>query len=305
LIPRDSSSTGGGDPGDWRANASPEDLILEGWSQGFLVGSLIIMAAITIANMRRRVLLHKLILLEQLMAMCHGTFCFMHFKGYGWYLSGTATLLYLSWIVHNLVAWMKMKPFFIDQCGSTFKPQTGIWIRNIYLSTLALTVPVNVFQIFNNFRFFNNLDSVLYTAVRPYEPLIRDPWWVFTCLMLFHVIRRSYDTGFVELIRKSPRFSILLAAILLSMSFTAVDIVASIHNFIGSTDGINPWWKLSLVFKCLTDTIMLDDFKTELRKLGIIRIQKQEKRRKSFALDDDDDDFSRDLEFGAAPAAAP
>ncbi|RMD43080.1 hypothetical protein DV735_g2043, partial [Chaetothyriales sp. CBS 134920] len=274
LVPRDS------DTGDWRANASSEDLILEGWSQGFLVGSLIIMAAITIANMRRRVLLHKLILLEQLMAMCHGTFCFMHFKGYGWYLSGTAALLYLSWIVHNLVAWMKMKPFFLDQRGM-FKPRTGTWVRNIYLTSLALTVPVNVFQIFNNFRFFNNINTTLYPSVRPYEPLIRDPWWIFTCLMLFHVIRRCYSTSFVELIRKSPRFGILLAAIMFSISFTALDIVASIHNFIGSTDGINPWWKLSLVFKCLTDTIMLDDFKTELRKLGIIRIQKQEKRRNS------------------------
>ena len=31
---------------------------------------------------------------------------------------------------------------------------------------------------------------------------------------------------------------------------------------------INPYWKLALVFKCLTDNIMLDDFKTALRKLG-------------------------------------
>lgn len=42
---------------DWRANASPENLILEGWGQGFVVGALIIMACITVANMRRRVLL--------------------------------------------------------------------------------------------------------------------------------------------------------------------------------------------------------------------------------------------------------
>lgn len=41
-------------------------LILEAWSQGYMVGSLIIMGAITLANMRRGVLLHKLILLEVL-----------------------------------------------------------------------------------------------------------------------------------------------------------------------------------------------------------------------------------------------
>jgi hypothetical protein len=43
---------------------SPNGLVLEAWAQGFLVGALVIMAAITIANMRKGVLLHKLILLE-------------------------------------------------------------------------------------------------------------------------------------------------------------------------------------------------------------------------------------------------
>jgi hypothetical protein len=41
-----------------------DGLILEAWAQGFMVGALIIMAAITISNMRRGVLLHKLILIE-------------------------------------------------------------------------------------------------------------------------------------------------------------------------------------------------------------------------------------------------
>ena len=31
---------------------------------------------------------------------------------------------------------------------------------------------------------------------------------------------------------------------------------------------INPYWKLALIFKCLTDNIMLDDFKTELNRIG-------------------------------------
>ena len=39
-------------------------LILEAWAEGYMVGSLIIMSCITLANMRRGVLLHKLILLE-------------------------------------------------------------------------------------------------------------------------------------------------------------------------------------------------------------------------------------------------
>lgn len=44
--------------------SQPDSLILEAWSQGFMVGSLIIMICITVANMRRGVWLHKLILAE-------------------------------------------------------------------------------------------------------------------------------------------------------------------------------------------------------------------------------------------------
>lgn len=95
----------------------------------------------------------------------------MSFEGYGWYLSSTAALLYCSWVVHNIVAWMKIRPFFIDS-NSMFKPSTGIWVRRIYLGTLACTVPPIILQIFNNFRFFNNIND-FYTKVRPYEPLFR------------------------------------------------------------------------------------------------------------------------------------
>jgi hypothetical protein len=48
---------------------------------------------------------------------------------------------------------------------------------------------------------------------------------------------------------------------------------------------------------------MLDDFKTELKRLGIKRIQKEEARRQSFALvldDKDDLDEDRELEFSDA-----
>lgn len=42
----------------------PDGLILEAWAQGYMVGSIIILVCITVSNMRRGVLLHKLILLE-------------------------------------------------------------------------------------------------------------------------------------------------------------------------------------------------------------------------------------------------
>lgn len=52
-----------------------------------------------------------------------------------------------------------------------------------------------------------------------------------------------------------------------------------------------------MVFKCLTDTIMLDDFKTELKRLGIKRIQKEEKHRQCIALVLDDKDEDHGIEF--------
>lgn len=36
--------------------------------------------------------------------------------------------------------------------------------------------------------------------------------------------------------------------------------------------GINPFWKLSFVFKCLTDSVVLDDFKTALDRLRTFKI---------------------------------
>jgi hypothetical protein len=44
--------------------STPGQITLEAWSQGFMVGALVIMIGITLANMRRGVLLHKLILIE-------------------------------------------------------------------------------------------------------------------------------------------------------------------------------------------------------------------------------------------------
>jgi hypothetical protein len=44
--------------------SDPAHLTLEAWSQGMMVGTLVFMIMLTVANMRRKVLLHKLILIE-------------------------------------------------------------------------------------------------------------------------------------------------------------------------------------------------------------------------------------------------
>jgi hypothetical protein len=165
---------------------------------------------------------------------------------------------------------MKIKPFFVGSQAS-FRPVICKWVRIVYLSTLAMTAPVMVFEIINNFRFFNNI-SRLYERSRPYEPSFRDPWWIFSVLTLFHIIRKCYSLNVFKLVRRSPRFGILLAAIFLAVSFTVVDIISSIVPGLSVTDGINPYWKLALVFKCLTDNIMLDDFRSVLQRLGAVKL---------------------------------
>ncbi|PYH64020.1 uncharacterized protein BO88DRAFT_458514 [Aspergillus vadensis CBS 113365] len=89
----------------------PDILVVEAWGQGFLVGFLIVMIAITSANMKKGVLLHKLNVAELALALGHGTFIFLHAPAYGWFLSVTAVGLTISHSLHNVIAWMKIRGF--------------------------------------------------------------------------------------------------------------------------------------------------------------------------------------------------
>jgi hypothetical protein len=103
--------------------------------------------------------------------------------------------------------------------------------------------------------------------------LSSDPWWIFTTCSLFYNIKSRYDFGFLELIHISPRFGILLASMLLSIAFTILDIL-SVTDVMKKDlpAGINPFWELSFVFKLLTDTVVLDDFKTALDRLHAFKL---------------------------------
>lgn len=241
----------------------PVGLTLESWAQGFLVGSLLIMAGVTFANMRRNVLLHKLILIELFLGMLHGFFMFVEPPIYNWYLSATAILLNASWSLHNVVAWIKNKPF-LPRWGSIF-----------YITTVVLVQPYWILEITANFLYFSG-QSRLFVHTRPYEALFRDPWWIFTVLSLFYNIKSRYEFGYIELMRVSPRFAILLVTMLISVAFIIVDVLAVTHVVEGRglPDGINPFWKMAFVFKCFTDTIVLDDFKTALDRLKHFKLQR-------------------------------
>ncbi|KAJ5349070.1 hypothetical protein MYU51_011873 [Penicillium brevicompactum] len=230
----------------------PNALILEAWGQGFMVGSLLIMAAMAIANMRKRILLHKVIVLELVLAMAHGTFIFPNPPAYGWYLSVTAIGLNISWALHNVVAWMKNRPFLSRR------------VSRIYIITVMLCWPYWVLEIYANFTYFNNINTI-FLKTRPLEPLFRDPWWIFTTISLFWAIKRDYNFGLWEIIHISPRFGIMLASMILSIVFIIIDTCSVLNAFPSILPtGVEPFWKLSFVFKCLCDAIVLDDFKTAL-----------------------------------------
>jgi hypothetical protein len=234
----------------------PSGLVLEAWGQGLLVGSLVIMAAVTLANMKRHVLLHKLILAELLLAMPHGTFIFAHSPAYEWYLSFTAIGLTVSWSLHNVIAWMKNKPFLSRR------------VSLIYISTVILVQPYWVVEIYANFAYFRN-GNPIYQTTRPMEPLFRDPWWIFTSISLVCTIKSVYSFGIVELMIVAPRFGIMLVSMCLSIIFMIVETCSVLHafNVADLPTGIQPFWKLSFVFKCLCDTVILDDFKSALDQI--------------------------------------
>ena len=74
----------------------------------------------------------------------------------------------------------------------------------------------------------------------------------------------------------------MLGALLLSVIFIVLDVLSVTSVLSGVLPiGINPFWKLSFVFKCLTDSVVLDDFKTALDRLRAFKIS----RLGSFAVD--------------------
>ncbi|KAM0331629.1 hypothetical protein ACHAQA_003308 [Verticillium albo-atrum] len=138
-----------------------DKLTLEAWSQGFMVGALIIMLGITFANMRKGVLLHKLIFIELILAVPNGFFIFFDPPVYGWFLSSTVILLLTSWSLHNVIAWMKNKPF-LGRRGNY-----------IYIGSVILVQPYWILEIYANFAFFNTTGSRLFMSTRPFEAVFR------------------------------------------------------------------------------------------------------------------------------------
>jgi hypothetical protein len=92
--------------------------------------------------------------------MPHGTFIFTNPPVYAWYISVTAVLLNFSWIMHNIIAWLKNKPFLSPR------------VSNFYIGTVLLSTPFWFMEMYANFAYFNNINRV-YEKTRPYETIFR------------------------------------------------------------------------------------------------------------------------------------
>lgn len=157
---------------------------------------------------------------------------------------------------------MKIKPFLSKHVSYAF------------IGTVILAQPYWILEIYANFAYFHGINDI-FLRTRPWEALCRDPWWILTTVYLFWVIKTQYEMTIKEIIRISPRFGIMLLAMLLSIIFIVLDIctVTGAIRLQGTT-GINPFWKLAFVFKCLTDSVVLDDFKMALDRLRAFRISR-------------------------------
>ncbi|KAG9187402.1 hypothetical protein G6011_05273 [Alternaria panax] len=236
-----------------RESMTTEGGFLEAWAQGFNVGSLIILILIVFCNYRSGIWLHKLILLELVLAIWHGTFIFVKDPNYGWYLSATAGLLFISYFLHNVVSWLKIRPFL------------PLWGSRFFIISLLCVQPFWIAEAWSNFAYFNQLrhGSDINPRMRPWEALVRDPWWIFTTWRLIHAIKKTYAFNLWTLVGINRRFGVILVCMILSVVFLVTDIAISAAKVTASS-GINPYWRFALVFKCASDTIFLDDFKSVL-----------------------------------------
>lgn len=196
-----------------------------------MVGGLVVLMFLTIASFRRHTLLHKLILAELVLATFRGTYIFFSGPHAGWYSSSTSVLLYISYNLHNIINWIKIKPFL---------GPIGHWI---YLGTLILVWPYWIAECYFLFQYNNNLGSNYFVHLRPWEFLCREPWWLFTTGYLIYIIKRAYDCSIVELVRTSGKFLILLLSMALSIGFVVADVVI-VMVIDTPCRGKNPVWKV-------------------------------------------------------------
>lgn len=172
------------------------------------------------------------------------------------------------------------------------KPFLSPLVSKLFIGTIILAQPYWVVEIYANFTYFHDINDV-FLRTRPWEALCRyvwtnslckdtfidkcnsDPWWIAAAILLVYNIKTKYDLSVVQIVKISPRFAVMLGAMFISIAFIILDVLSVTHALGNALPvGINPFWKLSFVFKCLTDSVVLDDFKTALDRLRAFKISR-------------------------------
>jgi hypothetical protein len=149
-------------------------------------------------------------------------------------------------------------------------------LSRVFIWTVVLVQPYWILEVYANFAFFHGHNDI-FLRTRPWEALCRDPWWISAGLVLLWKIKTTYDITLKEAVSISPRFGIMLLAGILSVIFFVLGICAVTGTLkLGLPNGLNTFWKMSLVFKCLTDCVILDDFKVVLDRLRAYKLSRIE-----------------------------
>ena len=86
---------------------------------------------------------------------------FMRYEGWTWYHSSVCTLLYISYVLHDFIAWMKIRPFLSRRASL------------IYLITLCCAVPYWIVETYANFTYYNFGYVKPFTTTRVLEAAFR------------------------------------------------------------------------------------------------------------------------------------
>ena len=98
--------------------------------------------------------------MQLIFGIWHGFFIFFDSPIYNWWLSVSAIFLNTSWSLHNVIAWLKNRPFLSRR------------VSLIYIGTVILVQPYWVLEIYANFTYFHNVNTI-FLKTRPLEALFR------------------------------------------------------------------------------------------------------------------------------------
>lgn len=84
-----------------------------------------------------------------------------------WYDNAAVALLFISYILHNFAAWLKIRPFYTLPNG-IIDVRKGRYVRWVYLGTLYLTIPLFIVDLTFNYLFYTNTNT-WYRHLRPYQ----------------------------------------------------------------------------------------------------------------------------------------